>query len=101
METKMITKEYVEDFLTKESIIRKKIEDVFLKYYEITIGEPISKNENITEWYIENDIIYIETFETWSYGGFDNNHYELPVEYLYSENWELELKEKMEKNDRT
>jgi hypothetical protein len=61
----MITKEFIEDFVTKESILRKKIEDVFLKYYAITRGKPISKNEYITEWYIENDIIYIETYESY------------------------------------
>ena len=43
----MISKGYIEDFLTKQNIIDKKIGHIFKKYYEITRGKPLYYKENL------------------------------------------------------
>lgn len=92
-----ITKEFIEKHLKNEELLKKRIEEVFLKEYNIRRGYPLPPTEKIVDSYIDEGKAWVETEEDSVCGCCGSDHYwhDFPMEYLYSETWEEELKEEI------
>lgn len=54
------------------------------------------ESESITGFFVDDKTIEISTYETWRYGGRDTHEYNIPVRYLWAEDWLKEERELQE-----
>lgn len=101
--------QFIKEMISQYRNDREKIKTLatqqFLKYYEIKYDRPFTQTKEMIQWVdideYENQV-RIETSESSGCGccGDEEYHYLFPIEYLWSETWEEELKEKIAEDKR-